>query len=83
MPTTTVKTAPPAARWLSTVEAAGRLGIAVSTLYTWRVTDYGPPAIKVGRRLLFREDQLDEWLDSQPVVWGASVRQSERPPRAS
>jgi hypothetical protein len=34
-----------------------------STLYAWKYRGEGPPAIKVGRELLYRESDVIAWLD--------------------
>jgi DNA-binding transcriptional MerR regulator len=37
----------------------------ISTLHQWSHKGIGPPVRKVGRRLLYREDQLISWIESQ------------------
>lgn len=36
-----------------------------ATLYRWRHEGTGPPAIKVGRKLLYPRSGLMAWLDEQ------------------
>jgi excisionase family DNA binding protein len=48
------------------VEAlAAYLKVPVSRIYKWRYHGYGPPAIKVGRRLRWRPSAVDAWLTEQ------------------
>jgi len=41
------------------------LAIPVATLYRWRLTGYGPKAIKVGKHLRWRVGTVDVWLNDQ------------------
>lgn len=52
-------------RMLTIQQAAERLGLPVSTLRTWRQSGAGPRAGKLGRRLFYREEDLDAWVDEQ------------------
>lgn len=49
---------------LSTEELAEYLQVPVPTIYTWRQNGQGPPAIKVGRHLRFRYEDVFEWVQS-------------------
>jgi excisionase family DNA binding protein len=49
-------------RLLTSDETAEALRMSVAALYTMRHRDGGPPAIRVGRKLLFRESDLERWL---------------------
>jgi excisionase family DNA binding protein len=46
-------------------EVAEYLGVPVSTIHFWRGRKQGPPAFKVGRRLMFRADDVAAWLDER------------------
>jgi DNA-binding transcriptional MerR regulator len=46
-------------------EAAKLCRCPVATLYAWRSRNQGPPARRVGRRLLYRRDELVAWIDGQ------------------
>jgi hypothetical protein len=35
------------------------------TVQRWRATGDGPPYIRVGRRILYRRSDVEEWLSSQ------------------
>jgi hypothetical protein len=50
---------------LSTVEAAGRLGVSASYLNKLRVTGGGPPFVKIGARVAYDPADLATWLDAQ------------------
>ena len=39
------------------------LGVSTSTLAKWRLRGTGPPFLKVGKRILMRQSDLDHWLD--------------------
>lgn len=56
-------------RLLSRAEAAEYLGIGVQTLAVWASTGrYGVPFIKVGRRAMYRQADLDAWLASRTAT---------------
>lgn len=45
------------------VEATSKyLGISTSTLAKWRMAGSGPKFIKAGRRVLYREQDIEDWL---------------------
>ena len=50
---------------LTLPEAAEALRTPVDTLRYWRATGAGPRGFKVGRRVLYREDDVIAWLDEQ------------------
>jgi predicted DNA-binding transcriptional regulator AlpA len=55
-------------RLLNIEELADYLGIGVGTIYGWRKGDSpveGPPAIRVGKSLRWRQQDVEEWLDAQ------------------
>lgn len=51
--------------YLTVVEAAALLRTPVATMYRWRTQGEGPPAAKVGRRLLYRRAELTSWVAAQ------------------
>lgn len=51
--------------YLTTSEVAELLKTPSNTLHKWRTRDYGPPAAKVGRRLLYRRTDVLEWVSSR------------------
>ncbi len=50
-------------RLLTTEELSEYLKRPVATLYAWRYRGEGPPAIRVGRELRYREKDVVDWLD--------------------
>ena len=44
---------------------AGLLGVAQATLKQWRCHGRGPTFVKIGKRVLYREADLDAWIDEQ------------------
>jgi len=55
-------------RILGIVEAAGVLGRSPETLRWWRKRDEGPPSFKIGRRVVYFEDELIGWIENQRRV---------------
>ena len=49
-------------RYLTTAEVADRCRTTVETVRYWRHTDYVPRGFKVGRRVLYAESEVHEWL---------------------
>lgn len=48
---------------LTTAEVAARLRTPEATCRYWRYTGYGPKWIKVGRRALYDEEDVERFLD--------------------
>lgn len=46
-------------------EAAALVRVPVATLRFWRQTGTGPRSARIGRRVMYREDDLNAWLDAQ------------------
>lgn len=51
-----------------TEAAAPYIGHRPPTLHRWRVEGYGPPFIKLGRKVFYRRADLDAFLDSHVVT---------------
>jgi DNA-binding transcriptional MerR regulator len=51
-------------KYLTTGELAARLRTSPETVRYWRYTSYGPPGVKVGRRVLYSSAEVDGWLAS-------------------
>lgn len=49
-------------------EVATFLGIPVQTIYDWRCKGEGPPALKIGRLLRYKETEVFAWLDQQTAA---------------
>ncbi|MEO5666234.1 MAG: helix-turn-helix domain-containing protein [Nocardioides sp.] len=43
------------------IDLAAHLGVPKSTIYGWRTTNHGPPAIKVGKHLRWRPASVIDW----------------------
>jgi DNA-binding transcriptional MerR regulator len=50
-----------AARYFTTAEVASRYRTAQSTVRFWRHRGYGPKGVKVGRRVLYSEVELERF----------------------
>jgi excisionase family DNA binding protein len=49
---------------MTTMEVAEYLAVPVATLWAWRYRGEGPRAVKVGRHLRYRAEDVEHWLDS-------------------
>ena len=58
-------TAEPASELLTIAEAAQLLRAPVATLRYWRHLGTGPRSFRLGRRVLYRSDDLHSWIDAQ------------------
>jgi excisionase family DNA binding protein len=50
---------------MSTRDLASYLGVPIATLYRWRVRGEGPRAIRLGRALHWRREEVERWLDER------------------
>lgn len=50
---------------LNTEETADFLRTPIATLRHWRAEGKGPHSFKIGRRVAYRRQDLDAWLDAQ------------------
>lgn len=46
-------------------EMAKRVGVSVDTARYWHATGYGPKGARIGRRLKYRESDIDAWINEQ------------------
>ena len=51
--------------FFSEEEAANRLGLKVSTLRCWASRGRGPVRTKIGRRVLYAQSDLKDWISEQ------------------
>ena len=58
-------TTEPPAGLLTITEAAQLLRAPVATLRYWRHLGTGPRSFRLGRRVLYRRDDLHAWIDAQ------------------
>jgi excisionase family DNA binding protein len=59
------RTTEPASELLTIAEAAQLLRAPVATLRYWRHLGTGPRSFRLGRRVLYRRDDLHTWIDAQ------------------
>lgn len=50
---------------LSESEVASMFGIGVWGLRAWRKRQYGPPIVKFGRLVFYREEDVNAFIDAQ------------------
>lgn len=55
---------------LTLPEVSGRLRVPEATLRYWRGRGTGPRSFRVGRRVMYRTDVVDEWLMDQERAAG-------------
>jgi hypothetical protein len=48
---------------LTTAAAAAYLKVARQTLAVWRLTGHGPAFVKIGRRVAYRQADLDSFIE--------------------
>ncbi len=46
-------------------QVADRLGMTPAAMHSMRYRGDGPRAVKIGRKLRFRADDIDAWIDSR------------------
>ena len=46
-------------------DVAALTGVAEATLRFWRHTGTGPPSARLGRRVVYREEDVTRWIDEQ------------------
>jgi excisionase family DNA binding protein len=51
-------------RYLTVPEVATLLRVPERTLYSWKYSHRGPPAVKIGRYLRYDFDKLIDWIES-------------------
>ncbi|MBV5244331.1 helix-turn-helix domain-containing protein [Mycolicibacterium sp. PAM1] len=56
--------------------AASFLGISEGTLRYWRHTGQGPTSFKLGRRLVYRREELERWLKEQEAATSRGGQQA-------
>ena len=49
---------------LTTSEVATLLGVSPRTLHRWHALRVGPPRCKIGRKVLYRKEALEAWLEA-------------------
>jgi hypothetical protein len=51
--------------WLDRTDLARELTLSVDTLQRWETRRFGPPCVRVGRKVLYRMEAVREWLCEQ------------------
>jgi excisionase family DNA binding protein len=59
-------------------QLAAYLAVPVKTLYSWRYRKQGPPALRIGRHLRYRQSDVREWIDEQVQTGRHSTLTTER-----
>jgi excisionase family DNA binding protein len=60
-------------QWLTTPEVAELLRVSIRTIHDWRQTGTGPPAYRVGRQLLWKRREVDDWVVCHAAASAANV----------
>lgn len=50
---------------LTTTEAAPKVGQSPRTLEDWRTKGIGPKFVKLGRKVFYRPEDLDAWIEER------------------
>ena len=51
--------------WLARTDLARELTLSVDTLQRWETRRFGPPCVRVGRKVLYRMEAVRDWLCEQ------------------
>ena len=67
------------ARMVSTIEAAELFSVSTGTLQNWRsLKNRGPRYFKVGRKILYKLSDLEEFFTANPVLTLDSLPEGQR-----
>ncbi len=50
---------------LSVKDLAVYLDVPVATIYAWRYHRQGPPGLKIGRHVRYRQGDVDRWINER------------------
>jgi hypothetical protein len=64
---------------LTDVQAGKKLGVSPTTLANWRARKFGPPYLKIGRKVEYLADDIEAWRLAQRHDPEASWREAQRP----
>ncbi|MFQ5439679.1 MAG: helix-turn-helix domain-containing protein [Paracoccaceae bacterium] len=53
--------------WISRQDLALELDRTADTLRRWETRRFGPPCVRVGRRVYYRRQAVQDWLQQQEV----------------
>jgi predicted DNA-binding transcriptional regulator AlpA len=68
----------PTKRYLTPKQVNEYCGIPEGTQSNWRSQKRGPKYYKISRKILYRIDDLDEWLTKNPVLTVDSLPEKKR-----
>lgn len=51
--------------WMARAELADVLGVTSDTLARWETRRIGPPCVRIGRKVLYRREAVQKWLQDQ------------------
>jgi predicted DNA-binding transcriptional regulator AlpA len=57
-------------QYIGPSDLTAEIGIPETTLAQWRYLKKGPPYIKVGRHVRYRQSDVERWLEEQTVITG-------------
>lgn len=60
--------------WMSREELATELGVQPKTLAKWQNQRIGPPLVKIGRKVWYRKEAVQEWLRKQEGFGNGATR---------
>lgn len=60
--------ATPSSKLLTIEEVADRCRVSPATVRFWRHKGTGPSGFRLGRRVVFRENEVENWLASQEEI---------------
>ena len=63
---------------LTPMQVSGITGQAVATLTTWRCRGIGPPFVKIGRKVFYKANSLQQWIDSRERVMDNEPTKAKR-----
>ncbi|NDK31200.1 helix-turn-helix transcriptional regulator [Nesterenkonia haasae] len=55
----------PGLKLRSTTDIANTYGFPEATLRYWRHCGEGPPSVRIGRRVFYREQDVIDWINNQ------------------
>ncbi|MFI3241190.1 MAG: helix-turn-helix domain-containing protein [Alphaproteobacteria bacterium] len=68
-------------KYINTKELSEYLGLAVSTLATFRSDDKGPPYKKIGRLVRYNVDEVETWLEENQQYLQKSLDNHDNIPK--
>ena len=58
--------------FLTEMQVSEYLSVAPATVRKWRMLKKGPPAVKIGFCVRYRQADVDAWSNAQPISGGAA-----------